>query len=613
MRLVVAALLVCCAPPLTAATILERKIEIDVRPDEVRRSTLLVVELEHENDLATWDEYKIPLNQNVTLVKCSAAVLDTKGKVREKIPQRRNHRLESTGFGLYTSRWTSVIPFPLLSVGERLRIEYTTLERPYYPASAVPLVLGVRQVELQVQIRYSEARLRWRVGEPDGGFLVKESPGVLEVSGRDLPPYEPPEHAPSYDSAIPLLWLAWDDEGSWANVGMWYDGMAAGAREDNSASSAVAMRLVDGLESPRERLEALVDYVRGDIRYESVGIGTGAFVPTPPAEVIERTWGDCKDMAELLSQMLGAVGIPSRAVLLRAGKDGRIDRKFPSPNQFNHMILAIPADAISVVSDDPVVEGFLFVDPTWDRGTIPWLPSSDRGRDVLLVDGADSRLIYIPDLAINESWTLDVSGTLSDVGDLQGRVRLEVRGAAAIHWIDAFAGGTSSEIEQALALVIGEAVAGSECSGIEWNELSRSVPTVELTADVVVPGIARGKPGRRAIRTGALGLFPEPRTLDDRSLPVVLKAGTRRTRWTVEVPAGWCPVESFDEELENKHGRIAVTIAVDADNRLTLVRDAELRRSRIEPKDLEGLRALATAQSRADKRHIRTRCPETKM
>lgn len=593
-----------------AATIIERSVEIDVAESYVLTSEELLVEIDRPGDNESWGRYPIYLNKNIELVRCTAEVLDSRGKVVEKIPRRRHHRLESPGSNLYSSAWANIIPFPPLEVGQRLHIDFATKKRPYFPATRLALVQKALQKKLTVLIRHDGGDLRWRIDPQTSSFLVDELPNELTIAGKDIPPYVVPVYAPDPDTAFPFLQLAWGAGQTWADVGVWYEELLADLPRNDPEVSALAKRLTAGLESPRDQVEALSDYVRRKIRYEAVEIGVGGYVPTPAPEVLQRAWGDCKDKAALLAELLAAVDIPSHLVVLRSGRDGAFTREFASPNAFNHVILGVPAGQAGAAPGDPVAEGLLFVDPTWERGTLSWLAAADRDRDVLVVDGRQSRLVRIPEQPSAETGTLEVTGSIKPWGDLTAHVRLTLTGTIAIPWLEDLATKSVNENEADFRRVMGFNMAGSRLSNIRWSPSASAAPTLTMEAELSVPRLVRGDDARRVLRATGLTVFPEARTLDDRQIPVVLTPAQRRTVWRLQLPSDWCPAMAVDDSTENHLGHVRTTVANESDSVVTVLREAEIRQSRVEPGEFEALGALSVAESRADRRQIRLRCPD---
>jgi hypothetical protein len=111
------------------------------------------------------------------------------------------------------------------------------------------------------------------------------------------------------------------------------------------------------------------------VRYVGLEFGTAGYQPYDCNEVWANGYGDCKDKANLLVAMLRYKGIQAWHTLLDTTSHGLVEKRSPSPHQFDHMIVAVPRP------DAPT----LF---NRRNGQIPptrLLPDCDQGRDVLLI------------------------------------------------------------------------------------------------------------------------------------------------------------------------------------------------------------------------------------
>jgi hypothetical protein len=66
-------------------------------------------------------------------------------------------------------------------------------------------------------------------------------------------------------------------------------------------------------------------------------LNRGARIPRTPAEVLGHRYGDCKDLALLLTQLLTAAGVDAELALVRSW--GPVQHELPSLDQFDHMIV----------------------------------------------------------------------------------------------------------------------------------------------------------------------------------------------------------------------------------------------------------------------------------
>jgi transglutaminase-like putative cysteine protease len=115
--------------------------------------------------------------------------------------------------------------------------------------------------------------------------------------------------------------------------------------------AALADVITKGVADRRAQAQAIDSWVKRNIRYVAIYLGTGRVVPYPAADVLKHRYGDCKDHATLMSALLAAKGIASEHVLINAGAAYTL----PDPAvmlYFNHVILYLPEFGIY---DDPTV------------------------------------------------------------------------------------------------------------------------------------------------------------------------------------------------------------------------------------------------------------------
>ncbi len=149
-------------------------------------------------------------------------------------------------------------------------------------------------------------------------------------------------------------------------------------------TSNLAKRLVGKGKSRQEMINTLSAYVQSKYTYKAIEFGIRRQIPNTAVLTAQHKYGDCKDHALLLHQLLKAVSIKSCLALVNPSTE--VNLKLPSLDQFNHMILYIP---------DEKEEHFI---DTTDKGTNLRLltPSNLGGRQALILDGKKSRFVKIP-------------------------------------------------------------------------------------------------------------------------------------------------------------------------------------------------------------------------
>jgi hypothetical protein len=93
---------------------------------------------------------------------------------------------------------------------------------------------------------------------------------------------------------------------------------------------------------PSQQAYAIYEWVNKNIRYLSVVLDKGGWIPHSTSEILANRYGDCKDYSTVLYALLKAKGIESYPVLIRS----EMGDWFPEvavTDYFNHAILYIPS------------------------------------------------------------------------------------------------------------------------------------------------------------------------------------------------------------------------------------------------------------------------------
>ncbi|HYU35655.1 MAG TPA: DUF3857 domain-containing protein [Thermoanaerobaculia bacterium] len=604
------------AAPLWAATLLERSLDVEIRPDgSVAERTHLRVRLDAVSDLESWSPYAVDLDQNRTLESLSAAATRPDGEVLS-VARRALDTVEHVAdYELHSSRKLRTVTFPDVPAGSVLTLDYEVRERPYFPAGLVRLAWPGEPTEsLRIEVRGGGAGWRWRLDGKLAGLEVKETPGGIVVAGRNLPRIAPPDLAPDSADEGAVLRYAWGEPQGWEGVGRWYDRVVADVAKSSPAVKAKAQELTAGKATPREKAEALVAFVRRQVRYVAVEVGIGGYRPSTPQEVLERRWGDCKDKAFLLVELLREAGIEAWPVLIRLAPGSRVDREFPSPNEFNHVIAAVSPAGLGLGDDAPVAGGYLFLDATQTYGGLAWLQAAVQDQDALVIRDGKGVLVRTPVHHEQELSRLTVDfgidRTAGEAGRLSGEARLELTGETGAAFLDLSATGRPEEVDRTLRLVFGRYFPGSDVGEPHLTTRDTGVPAATLTAEVRLPAPAGApEPGGWPALTLPRGNgLPAASLLDDRQLPVVTAPYVSEIAWRVELPGDACPpADGQNVAVENDLGGYRQTVTFEP-GRLSLERRTELRRRWIEPADFGPLKEISLAESRSGKRRLRGEC-----
>lgn len=244
---------------------------------------------------------------------------------------------------------------------------------------------------------------------PDVAPSVTGSTYTWEL--RDLPWIEEEPARPAVSSLAP--WLGVDARApaaapapvvatfeSWDQVASWLDRLTAPMAQPSPAITAKARSLAPSGATPMDRIRAIGRYVQ-DLGYIAIQMGLSrgeGYRPHAASDVFAKSYGDCKDKANLLKTMLSTVGIESYLVVICADDRGFVRKEWPSPQQFNHCIVAIRAadDSSGVVLSHAKLGPLLFFDPTDPETPVGSLPEEEQGSWALLIDHDAGDLVRVP-------------------------------------------------------------------------------------------------------------------------------------------------------------------------------------------------------------------------
>ncbi|HMI30371.1 MAG TPA: DUF3857 domain-containing protein, partial [Candidatus Limnocylindrales bacterium] len=187
---------------------------------------------------------------------------------------------------------------------------------------------------------------------------------------------------------------------SWDQVARWLEDLSTPSSAPNPAITAKAQALAGTGLPPLDRVRAIGRYVQ-ELNYIAIQMGLsrgGGYRPHPASDVFARSYGDCKDKANLMKTMLACVGIESYLVAIRSGDPDYVRDAWPSPYLFDHCIVAIrtAADSLPARVTDPRLGQFLLFDPTDPETPLGDLPSSEQGGWALLESRDGGALVRAP-------------------------------------------------------------------------------------------------------------------------------------------------------------------------------------------------------------------------
>jgi predicted transglutaminase-like cysteine proteinase len=381
---------------------------------------------------------------------------------------------------LYQDTRYKVLRIPASEPGNVVGYEYEQRRRPYILQDAwqfqekIPVLKARFELKLPKGWEFKTFWLNHAEVKPQA---VSENGWEWEL--KDLPAIEDEPDMPPLTALAGRLGITYYARGgteksptSWRAIGQWWGQLAAQRREATPEIRQKAAELTSALAlapaatpqapSPQpsppvpspaiapaaapasgtpktwDKVQALARFVQKEVRYVAIEIGIGGYQPHYAGETLSKRYGDCKDKATLLSSMLRELGVDSYYLLINSER-GVVPPDFPSPLDFNHVILAIrlPTDAsgadLYATLDHPQLGRLLFFDPT-DPLTPPgYLPPELQASYGLLVNDQGGELVKLPLIAPALNRVVRSAYlTLTSDGQLYGTVQEMHWGYAAV-------------------------------------------------------------------------------------------------------------------------------------------------------------------------------------
>lgn len=432
---------------------------------------------------------------------------------------------------------------------------------------------------------------------------------------HDLPFIEAEPSSPSVSNLAPRVAINYGPPAStqaagartfanWADVSRWYSDLADPQVTLNDSLAGKARELTANAKTELERIQIIGRYVQ-NLQYISIQIGLGRYRPHSATEVFAKSYGDCKDKANLMRAMLKAVKIEAYPVLIFAGDPTYVREDWASPEQFNHCIVAIRVSdetKAPTIIQHPTLGRLLIFDATDDDTPVGDLPNHEQGSFALIAAGDAGALLRMPTTPPESNKLVrQADVNLAPDGSINAVVREESIGQSAVRERGLFRHLSRADYTKAIESWITRGASGAQVSKVDPLDDSAD-GRFDLNVEFTARDYAQLMQNRLLVFKPAIVSRLDWLSLtgNSRTSPVVLNSRAYTETVRVKLPSGFDVDELPDPvKLETAFGNYAATYEV-KDGQLVFTRTLVQRATVIPPDQYSAVRNFFARISAAE-------------
>jgi hypothetical protein len=233
------------------------------------------------------------------------------------------------------------------------------------------------------------------------GYKISKQTGtengmkVLTFNLQNIEPVKGEPNAAGWAYQWPHLVITvkkWQENGQWANgfgsmddLYAWYKKLYDKCENKPADLKPTVDKIIAGKTNPADKAKAIYYWVQDNIRYIAFEDGYAGFIPTPAQDVLKNKYGDCKGMANLMTEMLKLAGLNAHYSLVGT-------RHIPyNHHTINAMCVDNHAITCLYLNDKPML-----LDATEKYGVFGEVAYRIAGKTALVEKSASYEIVDIP-------------------------------------------------------------------------------------------------------------------------------------------------------------------------------------------------------------------------
>jgi len=248
----------------------------------------------------------------------------------------------------------------------------------------------------------------------DKNHLITQKETVLDngrkqivCTATEVPKIEYQSESPSFKNLVPMVYYQIESfrksDGTQKDVlsnledlHAWYQTFVEKVGKPDDQIKAIVNQLVNPDDSDLEKVRKIYNWVQKNVKYVAFEDGMRGFVPHPGSYVLDKRYGDCKDMSSIIVDMLRAAGVAAYHTWIGTRDLPYSYHDLPSPIVDNHMIATCNIDG-----------QWYFLDATGSYTPLGFPTSMIQGKECFIDMGNSYKVLEVPVLEPSESVIYD--------------------------------------------------------------------------------------------------------------------------------------------------------------------------------------------------------------
>ncbi|MFT6338176.1 MAG: transglutaminase-like putative cysteine protease [Arcticibacterium sp.] len=261
--------------------------------------------------------------------------------------------------------------------------------------------------------------------------ILKDGSKVYTYEAFDLPKISYEDNSPAFGYLSPSAYMLianYKDTNnkeisilsSLGDLHTWYRTFIDNMEVDSSLHE-LAKNIVNDDDIVLEKVRKIFYWVQNNIKYIAFEDGMRGFIPHQADYVMEKRYGDCKDMTSILVGLLKSEGIDANFTWIGTRDIPFKYTEIPSPIVDNHMIASVEIEGRTY-----------FLDATGSYSPLGFPTSMIQGKESLISLGENFEIKNVPVIAKEESQMNDTTTIWLEDDVLYGEGQVTLSGLAKV-------------------------------------------------------------------------------------------------------------------------------------------------------------------------------------